>query len=138
MFINMMKYTVIVFLFFLNQNRYDILPNIAYKNIIDSDNKIILIDVRSRQELDEIMINGVLNYDFNSDEFEKSILSLDKEKTYYMICRSGRRSGITTELMLENGFENVLNIKGGMIKWVDSNLKLSIKKGHNKWPFLYM
>jgi rhodanese-related sulfurtransferase len=49
-----------------------------------------------------------------------------------MICRSGRRSGITTELMLENGFENVLNIKGGMIKWVDSNLKLSIKKGHNK------
>jgi hypothetical protein len=25
-----------------------------------------------------------------------------------------------------------------MIKWVDSNLKLSIKKGHNKWPFLYM
>ena len=128
----MMKYTVIVFLFFLNQNRYDILPNIAYKNIIDSDNKIILIDVRSRQELDEIMINGVLNYDFNSDEFEKSILSLDKEKTYYMICRSGRRSGITTELMLENGFENVLNIKGGMIKWVDSNLKLSIKKGHNK------
>jgi rhodanese-related sulfurtransferase len=128
----MMKYTVIVFLFFLNQNRYDILPNIAYKNIIDSDNKIILIDVRSKQELDEIMINGVLNYDFNSDEFEKSILSLDKEKTYYMICRSGRRSGITTELMLENGFENVLNIKGGMIKWVDSNLKLSIKKGHNK------
>lgn len=127
-----MKYTVILFLFILNQNRYDILPNIAYKNIIDSDNKIILIDVRSKQELDEIMINGVLNYDFNSDEFEKSILSLDKEKTYYMICRSGRRSGITTELMLENGFENVLNIKGGMIKWVDSNLKLSIKKGHNK------
>jgi rhodanese-related sulfurtransferase len=127
-----MKYTVILFLFILNQNRYDILPNIAYKNIIDSDNKIILIDVRSKQELDEIMINGVLNYDFNSDEFKKSILSLDKEKTYYMICRSGRRSGITTELMLENGFENVLNIKGGMIKWVDSNLKLSIKKGHNK------
>ena len=127
-----MKYTVILFLFILNQNRYDILPNIAYKNIIDSDNKIILIDVRSKQELDEIMINGVLNYDFNSDEFKKSILSLDKEKTYYMICRSGRRSGITTELMLKNGFENVLNIKGGMIKWVDSNLKLSIKKGHNK------
>jgi hypothetical protein len=25
-----------------------------------------------------------------------------------------------------------------MIKWVDSNLKLSIKKGHNKWPLLYM
>ena len=128
----MMRFTVIVSLFFLNQITYDILPDIAHKNIIDSDNKIILIDVRSKQELDEIMINGVLNYDFNSDEFEKSILSLDKEKTYYMICRSGRRSGITTELMLENGFENVLNIKGGMIKWVESNLKLSIKKGHIK------
>ena len=128
----MMRFTVIVYLFFLNQITYDILPDIAYKNIIDSDNKIILIDVRSKKELDEIMISGVLNYDFNSDEFEKSILSLDIDKTYYVICRSGRRSGITTELMLENGFENVFNIKGGMIKWIDSNLKLSIKKGHNK------
>ena len=132
MFINIMNFTVIVFLYFLIQNTYDILPNIAFKNIIDSDSKIILIDVRSKQELDDIMINGVLNYDFNSDEFENSVLGLDIDKTYYVICRSGRRSGITTELMLENGFENVFNIKGGMIKWVDSNLKLSIKKGHNK------
>ena len=127
-----MNFTVIVFLYFLIQNTYDILPNIAFKNIIDSDSKIILIDVRSKQELDDIMINGVLNYDFNSDEFENSVLGLDIDKTYYVICRSGRRSGITTELMLENGFENVFNIKGGMIKWIDSNLKLSIKKGHNK------
>lgn len=132
MFINIMNFTVIVFLYFLIQNTYDILPNIAFKNIIDSNSKIILIDVRSKQELDDIMINGVLNYDFNSDEFENSVLGLDIDKTYYVICRSGRRSGITTELMLENGFENVFNIKGGMIKWVDSNLKLSIKKGHNK------
>ena len=132
MFINIMNFTVIVFLYFLIQNTYDILPNIAFKNIMDSDSKIILIDVRSKQELDDIMINGVLNYDFNSDEFENSVLGLDIDKTYYVICRSGRRSGITTELMLENGFENVFNIKGGMIKWVDSNLKLSIKKGHNK------
>ena len=132
MFINIMNFTVIVFLYFLTQNTYDILPNIAFKNIMDSDSKIILIDVRSKQELDDIMINGVLNYDFNSDEFENSVLGLDIDKTYYVICRSGRRSGITTELMLENGFENVFNIKGGMIKWIDSNLKLSIKKGHNK------
>ena len=132
MFINIMNFTVIVFLYFLIQNTYDILPNIAFKNIMDSDSKIILIDVRSKQELDDIMINGVLNYDFNSEEFENSVLGLDIDKTYYVICRSGRRSGITTELMLENGFENVFNIKGGMIKWVDSNLKLSIKKGHNK------
>ena len=127
-----MNFTVIVFLYFLTQNTYDILPNIAFKNIMDSDSKIILIDVRSKQELDDIMINGVLNYDFNSDEFENSVLGLDIDKTYYVICRSGRRSGITTELMLKNRFENVFNIKGGMIKWVDSNLKLSIKKGHNK------
>ena len=127
-----MKFTVIVFLYFLSQNTYDILPNIAFKNIMDSDSEIILIDVRSKQELDDIMINGVLNYDFNSDEFENSVLGLDIDKTYYVICRSGRRSGITTELMLKNRFENVFNIKGGMIKWVDSNLKLSIKKGHNK------
>ena len=57
-------------------------------------------------------------------------MNLDRYKTYYLICRSGRRSGIATSFMRDNGFKEVYNIKGGMVEWQNSNLSLKIKKGH--------
>ena len=100
---------------------------------IREDRNIQILDVRTASETSDGVIFNAIQVNLISNSFEtKSLEVLNKEKPVYVYCRSGRRSGITTELMLENGFENVFNIKGGMIKWIDSNLKLSIKKGHNK------
>tara|TARA_B100000941_G_scaffold244858_1_gene189167 strand:+ start:70 stop:453 length:384 start_codon:yes stop_codon:yes gene_type:complete len=120
----------LLFLIYFFQNLYDIVPTDAIKKIINHDNNIILIDVRTKNELDEIKIEGVINIDFYSDKFENDLLNLEIDKTYYLICRSGRRSGIATRLMRDNGFKDVYNIKGGMIEWQNSNLRLEIKKGH--------
>ena len=120
----------ILFLLYFIQNPYDITPSDAIKKITNHDNNILLIDVRTKEELDEIKIEGVINIDFYSDEFKNYLLKLDKYKTYYLICRSGRRSGIATSFMRDNGFKDVYNIKGGMIEWQNSNLSLEIKKGH--------
>ena len=120
----------LLFLIYFFQNLYDIVPTDAIKKIINHDNNIILIDVRTKNELDEIKIEGVINIDFYSDKFENDLLNLEIDKTYYLICRSGRRSGIATSLMRDNGFKDVYNIKGGMIEWQNSNLRLEIKKGH--------
>ena len=62
--------------------------------------------------------------------FESDLLNLDRNKAYYLICRSGRRSGLATSFMRDNGFKEVYNIKGGMVEWQNSNLSLKIKKGH--------
>tara|TARA_B100001989_G_C24299949_1_gene345296 strand:- start:84 stop:461 length:378 start_codon:yes stop_codon:yes gene_type:complete len=120
----------ILFLLYFIQNPYDITPFDAIKKITNHDNNIFLIDVRTKEELDEIKIEGVINIDFYSDEFKNYLLKLDKYKTYYLICRSGRRSGIATSFMRDNGFKDVYNIKGGMMEWQNSNLSLEIKKGH--------
>ena len=120
---------ILFFLYFI-QNPYDITPSDASKKITNHDNNILLIDVRTKEELDEIKIEGVINIDFYSDEFKNYLLKLDKYKTYYLICRSGRRSGIATSFMRDNGFKDVYNIKGGMIEWQNSKLSLEIKKGH--------
>ena len=120
----------ILFLLYFIQNPYDITPFDAIKKITNHDNNILLIDVRTKEELDEIKIEGVINIDFYSDEFKNYLLKLNKHKTYYLICRSGRRSGIATSFMRDNGFKDVYNIKGGMIEWQNSKLSLEIKKGH--------
>ena len=119
-------------LLIFNQNIPEISPNEAYYNLLKSKNEIILIDVRSKDELDSIKIHNILNIDFYSSDFKNNILSLDPNYTYYMICRSGRRSGIATEFMLDNGFKSVSNISGGLLEWVRLDLELNIKKGHLK------
>ena len=84
----------IFFLIYFIQSPYDIIPTDAIKKITNNDNNSILIDVRTKEELDEIKIEGVINIDFYSDVFENDLLNLDRNKAYYLICRSGRRSGL--------------------------------------------
>lgn len=85
------------------------------------DNKVVL-DVRTAQEYAEGKIAGSKNLDvLKTDLFTTSIQKLDKEKTYYVICRSGSRSLKAANQMKEAGFENVINVKGGMQAWEAAN-----------------
>ena len=58
-----------------------------------------------------------LNIDFESGNFVDEIKKLDKTKSYAVYCRSGRRSGLATEVMAKNGFTSVFNLNGGIIDW---------------------
>jgi rhodanese-related sulfurtransferase len=40
----------------------------------------------------------------------------DKEHTYLMVCRSGRRSENATTILNSNGYK-AINMEGGMIAW---------------------
>ena len=124
-----MKNLLLFFILFSNCNQnqnLNIEPNKVY-DLLSNNNKnnSILLDVRTEEEFIESKINNSLNIDFYSDNFKISILSLDKSKTYYVYCRSGRRSLNTVEFMRENGFSKSYNVDGGIIKWTD--LKLPLK-----------
>ncbi|GAA5522838.1 rhodanese-like domain-containing protein [Aliifodinibius salicampi] len=73
----------------------------------------IVIDVRTQDEYDEGHLAVTdRHHDLLNGDFEARLDSLDKNKTYYLYCRSGNRSGQAAKLMIENGFENVYNIGG--------------------------
>jgi phage shock protein E len=73
----------------------------------------VLIDVRTPGEHKMGHLKGTdHNFDLNSGEFQKIMPKLDKEKTYYLYCRSGNRSGQAARMMKASGFENVYNIGG--------------------------
>ncbi|HIW11836.1 MAG TPA: rhodanese-like domain-containing protein [Candidatus Salinicoccus stercoripullorum] len=72
----------------------------------------VLIDVRETPELEETgFIPGAVHYPMSN--FESTIASLDKDKKYYVICRSGKRSESVQNQLLDNGYEAV-NVLGGM------------------------
>jgi rhodanese-related sulfurtransferase len=52
--------------------------------------------------------------------FELEDLEEWKDKQIVVYCRSGKRSGLATMMLGQAGFEQVLNLEGGMLKWVET------------------
>jgi hydroxyacylglutathione hydrolase len=99
------------------------IPEINPQNVQESSYR--LIDVRSPEEF-----SGELSHVPGSElitlgeELDKALSTLDKGEKIIFICRSGNRSGKATTAALENGFKNVLNMKGGMLLWNELGLEV--------------
>ncbi|NIT60686.1 MAG: rhodanese-like domain-containing protein [Aliifodinibius sp.] len=73
----------------------------------------VVIDVRTKSEYSSGHLKKTdHNYDISSSDFEENIEKLDKDKNYFLYCRTGARSGRAAQIMKRNGFENVYNIGG--------------------------
>lgn len=89
----------------------------------------IVIDVRTMEEYENgHLAIADLHYDFRSGEFENKMSELDRNKTYYLYCRTGNRSGQALEKMKEAGFTKVYNI-GGYEDLITSGLSPDLKTG---------
>ncbi|WP_416487757.1 rhodanese-like domain-containing protein [Brachyspira hyodysenteriae] len=89
-----------------------------------SDPNIILVDVRTPQEIKETgTIKGAMNIDYRAKGYSKKILSLDKTKKYFFYCKSGGRSGKTVQYLLDNGFKNVNYLKDAGYSELNAALK---------------
>ena len=73
----------------------------------------VIIDVRTRVEYEEGHLTKTDDLiDFMSADFRTKVSELDKDKTYYLYCRSGNRSGQAARIMKGMGFDQVYNIGG--------------------------
>ena len=95
-------------------------------NALIQDNKdspnFTIIDVRTPEEYAAGHIEKAMNLDYNSETFRIDINKLEKNKTYLIYCRSGRRSGMALSIMKELGFREVYNMLGGIIEWEAAGL----------------
>jgi len=87
--------------------------------MMQNDSNLVLLDVRNPHELEDKTlghIDGVLNIPL--PELENRLGELDefKDNDVAVICRSGRRSGTATDLLIKKGF-NAVNVLGGMIQY---------------------
>jgi len=82
------------------------------------DADAVIIDVRTDDEVQEGIIPNALHLDFyQGQDFINNLESLDKNKKYYVYCRSGNRSNQACLIMKQLGFENAFNLIGGMNEW---------------------
>jgi rhodanese-related sulfurtransferase len=80
--------------------------------------KGILIDLRTSDEIkSKGTIKGSQQIDYLAKDSEKVIEALDKNKTYYIFCAGGGRSGDCLELMQKAGFKEVVELEKGFDNW---------------------
>lgn len=81
---------------------------------MDTNGDASIIDVRETEEVKAGKIPGAVNIPLGLIEFR--LQDIDKSKEHIMVCRSGGRSGMASELLGSRGY-NVINMEGGMLDW---------------------
>lgn len=95
-----------------------------WKTKLASTDDAVILDVRTPGEWSEGIIPNAQKIDFlDSDNFVGNIEKLDKNKTYFVYCRSGNRSGQSCQLMDQLGFKVSYNLLGGMMEWQGETIK---------------
>lgn len=89
----------------------------AFQKMSSEDPNAILLDVRTYQEYQSARIPNSILIDIYQPTFVDQIDRLEREKSYYVYCRSGHRSLAACKQMKLMGFEKVFNLKSGIIGW---------------------
>ena len=76
-----------------------------------------LIDVRTPEEFSNGTMMHAVNYNILDNTFNKKIHYLDTNKTVFVFCQKGGRSAKATEILKKNGFNSIIELKGGMDAW---------------------
>lgn len=86
------------------------------KEIMDTEEGYIILDVRTQEEYDEGHIPGaiVISHDEIAERAEGMLP--DKDQLLLVYCRSGRRSKLAAEALVELGYTNIKEF-GGIIDW---------------------
>ena len=86
------------------------------KEIMDTEEGYIILDVRTQEEYDEGHIPGAILIPHTEIEARAEEVLTDKDQLILVYCRSGRRSKIAAEALLELGYTNIKEF-GGIIDW---------------------
>ena len=85
---------------------------------------VVVLDVRTKGEFAGGHIENALLIDVTSSGFASEVSKLDKNKTYYVYCKTGIRSQRAVNYMQSNGFSDVCNVPGGIRSLVREGAKL--------------
>lgn len=84
------------------------------KQLKDTHANFLLLDVREPFEYDICNLDGKL---IPLKTLGEHMGELDMNQQIIVHCRSGGRSSNAVELLQQNGFTNVSNLKGGILAW---------------------
>lgn len=89
-------------------------------HLMNKDNSVIVLDVRTPMEYASGHIKGALNINLYDRDFSRQVTLLDRDKTYIVHCSVNPRKGRgdkTINIMRELGFDHLFSLDGGFKAW---------------------
>lgn len=86
------------------------------KSKLDNGEDIQVIDVRETNEYEYCNIGAEL---IPMGDVMMNLDKISKEKEVVIHCKSGGRSSAMVQALMARGYDNVYNLKGGILAWAD-------------------
>ena len=86
------------------------------KEIMDTEEGYVILDVREQDEYDAGHISGAILIPYTQIEAKANEMLTDKDQLILVYCRSGRRSKLAAEALVELGYTNIKEF-GGILDW---------------------
>ena len=93
---------------------------------MDEDADFLLLDIRSAGELAHGVLPEAEHMPMHTIPLRVNELPRDKEVVLY--CHSGARSYHACTYLSQQGFDNVINLRGGILGWARSGYRLELRK----------
>lgn len=74
--------------------------------------KEVLLDVRTPEEYSQGYLPGAINIDVLNKSFRHRVSKLNREDSYKVYCKGGKRATQAVTIMKELGFKNLTNLGG--------------------------
>jgi len=78
----------------------------------------MLLDIREVHELEVCSINGSIDIPMNT--LPENVEKLSKEGPLVVMCHIGGRSAQVVNWLIQNGYNNALNLEGGISAWAQT------------------
>jgi rhodanese-related sulfurtransferase len=103
----------------MNQKVKEVSPSVAYEKI---QNGALLVDIREAEEIEMVAFDMGEQMLIPHSEFSYRFLEVPRDREVILGCHSGNRSLNATLFLIEQNFDNIYNLKGGISDWIDMEL----------------
>lgn len=88
--------------------------------------EVVLVDVRESGEYATEHIVDSVSIPLST--FDENLIENTGDKPLVICCQSGMRSSRASQKLLENGYDHVMQLKGGISSWKAAGLKTQVNR----------
>ncbi len=102
-----------------------------YKMLENTDEKVVVLDIREKEEVEKGTIPTAVYIPRSYLELEVERVIPNKDTKIVTYCATGVRSLIFAKFLKDIGFKNVYNLEGGYNRWIAQNFPVTKKDSAN-------
>ena len=99
------------------------------REIQQANPKLQLIDVRTPEEFAQARVGLAVNMPLDQLDIQTIRQQAEaSDEPVYLICKMGGRSENACQQLIQAGVENVINVEGGTLAWIESGFSVDTGK----------